>query len=173
MCSARLVVVMVLAIGCAAPFARGDDLNDLTRDLPLRIQDARPTEKGQLQLQGTARWERTDTGEDRTTLQPQLQYGLIDDVQLQLQAPYYVGDADRGGSGDVQLGAQWRFLKDDGKRPSIALAGQLIFPTGVGSDGLDTELEFDLTKGIGGDDDAAHRVHLNLIWDHNSVASSD
>jgi hypothetical protein len=170
----RWLIVLAAGTFSITSLSWAGDINDLTRDLPLRMQDARPTDKGELQLQGTARWERTDAGQDRTLLQPQLQYGLTDDLQLQVQAPFYAGDADRSGSGDVQLAAQYRLVRDDGRlRPSVALAAQLTAPTGVGSDGLDTQLELDLSKGIRGDDNADLRAHLNLLWDRNAAAASD
>lgn len=172
----RATAILIVLLGLAVTRLARADVSDLNRDLPLRVQDTRPAEKGQWQLQDISRWENTDAHEDRLTLQPQVQYGATENLQLQLQAPFYLGDADRRGSGDVQLGALYRFLTDDGSRPSIAIAGQLIAPTGVGSDGLDTELELDLSKGLGGgsnDDNARHRVHLNLVWDHNSIPARD
>ena len=45
-------------------------------------------------------------------------------------------------------------------------------PTGVGSDGLDTELRFLLTKTIS-QADSQDRLHLNFEWGHNAAAEAD
>jgi len=155
-----------------APAARASDVHDLQRGLPLEVEDTTTTEEGSFQVQASARYERTNEGEDQLTVEPQLQYGLLPNLHVELSYPIIAGDADRSGSGDVTAAVLYNFLQEENARPALAVKAQVELPTGVGSDGVDTDLRFLLTKTLS-ENESQDRVHLNVDWIHNAAADSD
>jgi hypothetical protein len=155
-----------------APAARASDVHDLQRGLPLEVEDTTTTEEGSFQVQASARYERTNEGEDQLTVEPQLQYGLLPNLHVELSYPIIAGDADRSGSGDVTAAVLYNFLQEENARPALAVKAQVELPTGVGSDGVDTDLRLLLTKTIN-EGESQDRVHLNAGWMHNAAADSD
>jgi hypothetical protein len=162
---------LLLAAALTAP-ARAGDAYNLEMGLPLTVIDTAPGTGIQFQL--FARYDRTSQNQDQTLLAPQLQWGFAKDWHLEVQSPFLIGDADRTGSGDIQVGLFWNFFKEpqNSPLPSLAVHGLLIAPTGVGSDGLDTELELVATKTLTGGP-SQDELHANVRWDHNSIPSSD
>jgi hypothetical protein len=161
----------------AAPPAHADPQN-LNRDLPLSFEDATPIEQGKTDAQVSARWESAENGDDLLTIEPQVQFGVAKDMQLGVSVPLIAGEGDRSGSGDLETELIWNFMKGDESTPSLALLAGVILPTGHSNDGLDTRLGLLLSKGIKGgtsadNESGEHRVHLNVIWDHNSAERSD
>jgi hypothetical protein len=168
----HLSIVLCLAAFSATALAQ--NLHNLERGLPLEIEDTLATDPGQFQLQAFVRYDHTRENQDQTTLQPQIQYGLAEGLHVQAQSSFLVGDADRTGSGDLQLGLLYNFLKEppSGPLPSLAVTALVVAPTGVGSDGLDTELSLIATKSLTAAP-SEDRIHLNLRWYHNSVPAHD
>jgi hypothetical protein len=167
--SAGAAVVAAMAV---APRASASDVHDLQRNLPLEVEDTTPAEEGSLQFQTSARYEHTNDDQDRLTIEPQFQYGLLPHVHVELSYPVIAGDADRTGSGDVTAAVLYNFLQEENSRPAMAVKAQVELPTGVGSDGLDTDLRFLLTKTLN-ENESQDRVHLNVGWIHNAAAASD
>jgi len=74
-----------------------------------------------------------------------LRYGLSDRLELRLGAPIYTetrlsfgpSHASDGGYGDLEVGAKWHLLDNQGGRPSLALIPSVIVPTG--QDGFSAE----------------------------------
>jgi len=163
---------MTMAAMAFAPAARASDVHDLQRNLPLEVEDTTATEEGSLQVQASARYERTHDGEDQLTVEPQLQYGLVPNVHVELSYPIIAGDADRTGSGDVTAAVFYNFLQEENARPALAVKAQVDLPTGVGSDGVDTDLRFLLTKTLT-ENESQDRMHLNVDWIHNAAADND
>src|SRR4051794_31333329 len=87
----------LLAALALAPAASASDVHDLQRNLPLEVEDTITTDPGSLQVQASARYERTHEGEDQLTLEPQLQYGVLPNLHVELSYPVIAGDADRSG----------------------------------------------------------------------------
>jgi hypothetical protein len=169
----RALLPSALCLAAAfAPAARASDVHDLQRNLPLEVEDTVTTEPGTLQAQASARYEHTSEDQDRLTVEPQLQYGVLPNLHVELSYPVIAGDADRGGSGDFTFGALYTFLQEENARPSMAVKAQVELPTGVGGDGVDTDLRFLLTKTIN-EGESQDRVHLNVGWIHNAAADSD
>lgn len=67
-----------------------------------------------------------------------LRFGVTDDLELRLGAPIFTdvrgefaGDSTSdSGYGDLEVGAKWHLLDNDGSRPSFALIPTVILPTG-------------------------------------------
>lgn len=158
----KLVVVLVAVFpalfSLSAP-ARGD-VNDLNSLLPLRVEDATVTQKNYIELQTIQEYERSSEGESEGLTLPTLQYGLAGHSQLELQVPIRQGSGSRDGSGDIEF--RWLYSPI---RDRVGLAAEASFPTGKDSQGVDPRFELLLSQPVGGD---AHRIHLNLLWDHNT-----
>jgi hypothetical protein len=165
------VVYGIAVLAALATAARASDVHDLQRNLPLEVEDTTTAEQGNLQVQASARYERTNDGEDQLTVEPQVQYGVLPNLHIELSYPVIAGDADRGGSGDVTAAAVYNFLREENARPALAVKAQAELPTGVGSDGVDTDLRLLLTKTID-DGESQDRLHLNAGWIHNAAADS-
>ena len=168
---ACVTAALLAALG-RAPAAHASDVHDLQRNLPLEVEDTTTTEEGSAQVQASARYERTSEGEDQLTVEPQLQYGLLPNLHVELSYPIIAGDADRSGSGDFTVAALYNFLQEENARPAMAVKAEVEFPTGVGSDGVDTDLRFLLTKTVN-EGQSQDRVHLNVGWAHNAAADGD
>ena len=165
-------IVVPAALLWPAPSAHGQtDHTNLEEGLPVRVEDAYPTAFRNRELQLRVGWERTDEGQDRGTLEPRLEFGIAPNWQLKLGAPFNVGDADRRGSGDLQIGALYNFNQESLSLPAFALSGKLDIPTGEDSEGVDTTLKFIMTRTV--DDANLGRFHLNLEWGHNFSALDD
>lgn len=151
----------------------GDDVNTrykLDPDFPSRIEDAYPVKFGDAYIKYTSRYGRQRSGTDRTTATPEVAAGIAPNVDLHISESYYIGDADHTGSGDTNINSQWMFLEEKQGEwwPALAVEGTVLLPTGRESEGLDTGLQFLLTKTL---DWGPHfdEVHLNVQWNHNFI----
>jgi hypothetical protein len=84
----------------------------------------------------------SDSGEVRSTsLVGLLRFGVSDDLELRLGAPLFtevsVDGSSDGGSGDLEVGAKWHLLDNEGARPSFALIPSVTLP--VGEQGFSAE----------------------------------
>src|SRR4051794_7860433 len=117
----RALLALSLPLLLMSSAARAGDVHEFSSDFPLQMQDALPTQQGTVQLQGTMRYENTEQHQDRLLLEPQVQWGFAKDWQLQLAVPILAGDADKTGSGDMQVSVLWNFLNESGPLPDSPL----------------------------------------------------
>lgn len=169
----RIAILLLAAAWFAAvPAAHAQtDHTNLEEGLPTRLEDAYPTAFRNRELQLRLGWERNDEGQDRGTLEPRLEFGIAPNAQLKVGAPFYLGDADRRGSGDIQIEGLYNFNQESLSLPAFALAGGIDIPSGEDSEGVDTTLKFIMTKTV--DDANLGRLHVNLEWGHNFSAQDD
>lgn len=168
--SLGFLCVVVLVFGMV-PSASAADHSNLEEGLPTHVEDAYPVAYRSREVQALFSYERTDESEDRLTIEPRLEVGVWRNAQVTLRAPFYAGNADRSGSGDIGLGALYNFNTETLVLPAFAVAGEAEFPSGKNSRGVDTTLKFIFTKSI--TSSGLDRVHLNLAWKHNSSAEAD
>src|SRR5215212_2616341 len=163
---AAFAVALVLALW--PTMAAGQSVHNLERGLPVEVMDTSPTDTGKIQVQGSATNETSDTSPDRFSLQPNVQWGFAENAHLLLYSTYYIGDESvQSGSGDIYVGMLYNFLAEGQWSPGVAVQGELVTPTGVGRDGLDTALTLVSSKQIT-KESSEDRIHFNLRWDHNS-----
>lgn len=86
----------------------------------------------------------------------QVNYGLMDGLQLSAAMPAVLGEGMVRGNGDITLAALWAFLAEEGNMPSMAVGVGLKVPTGEGFTGWDGTIIAAVTKTFG-----QARVHLN------------
>jgi hypothetical protein len=163
-----LAVAILVAV---AAVVRADDY-EIDSDFPLRVEDATPTDYGEVDVQVSTTYEHTRHGRDLVNVGPRLKWGALPDLDVQVQTPILAGDADRTGSRDLQLRSQWRFLHERGLLPALAVQGELDAPTGVDSVGLDTVLEGIATKTISAEP-ARDELHLDAYWYHAGAPHMD
>jgi hypothetical protein len=165
----RLAAVAAVALWPLT--AAAQSVHNLERNLPIEVQDTAVTDTGKVQIQGAAVNENS-AETHKLTLEPNIQWGFAENAHLFIYQPNYIGsESVRSGSGDIHVGMLYNFLAEGPIIPSLALSGEVVAPTGVGSDGLDWALEFIADKQIT-KESSEDRLHLNIRWDHNSVPAS-
>lgn len=156
---------------CVEPVHAADHLN-LEEGLPTDVEDAYPIDYLGREIQGQFRYERANGGKDRFVLDPRIEYGFIRNAQISISAPFYLGNADRTGSGNIRLTGLYNFNQESLSIPAFAISARTEFPTGVDSAGVDTELKLIMTKTIG-NGGSLDRIHLNASWLHNFDPQGD
>lgn len=69
-------------------------------------------------------------GRESTSLVGLVRYGVGDRLELRLGAPVYTRTREESGFGDLEVGAKWHLLDNQGARPAFALIPSVILPTG-------------------------------------------
>lgn len=162
------VLALAFACGLAGWSARAADHLNLDRGLPTQVEDAYPTAFRNREVQGTFRYDRTRDDKDRFELAPRLELGIAPNTQLSIDAPFYLGNAEKTGSGNVRAEALYNFNTEGIYLPAFAAAAEAEFPSGRDSRGVDTRAEFILTKSI--TRTGLDRIHFNAAWLHNAGA---
>lgn len=161
-----IVALMLLAATAVSAFA--SDHTNLEENLPTELEDAYPIKFLSREIQGVIRYAEEDGGASRWLYQPVVEIGILPNTQLNVSGTVYSGNADRKGSGDVSAGLLYNFNTESALIPATALAVKADFPTGKGSNGVDVTTKLIMSKMPFARTTLLHRVHLNLIWKHNS-----
>lgn len=171
-----LSVVILLGIWTIMTFYSpvfAADHSNLEEGLPTEIEDAYPTSYLNREMQGVFRYERTEGGEDRFVFQPRFEYGFARNWQLSVSSLLLAGDADRTGSGDIHLGVLYNFNTEAVYIPAFAAALEADLPSGKDSAGIDTTVKLIASKMPFPRSYLLHRMHLNVLWTHNSGRRED
>lgn len=163
-------VAFWLAVFGAADAWAADHIN-LEEGLPLQVEDAYPIAYRGREIQSSFRYDRTRNDENRLALVPQLELGILPNTELSIEAPFYVGNADRTGSGDIHLTGLYNFNTESIVLPALALEAEGVIPTGKDNHGFDTGLKFIATKSI--TKMGTDRIHLNVEWERNAGRLND
>ncbi|MFO7595034.1 MAG: transporter [Desulfocurvibacter africanus] len=169
----RMSLCGVLCVGLLASvplLAWGQDY-DLDENFPLRMEDAEVVGKGNITFQGSFAYELGEDGEDLFELEPALQYGPLERLELELASPFLLGNADDRGSGDITASALYKLTEAGRWAPSVAVKGSLTFPSGEDSRGVDPSLKLLASWHL--DESGAHRVHVNGTWTRNFEPYAD
>jgi hypothetical protein len=166
----RLLGGFIIAglLPASVAFAQSDQLN-LENNFGVQLEDAYATEYGNREFQTYARFTRDNQGRHVTTLAPALEFGPFRNTQISVAAPFRLGNGDRTGSGNVQVSALYSFNTEGLVLPAIALAGQVEFPTGLDSKGVDYTLRFAATKTI---TQGIDRLHVNVRYTRNAMPTT-
>jgi hypothetical protein len=160
-----------LTAGLCAAAASAQSIHNLERNLPLEVSDTSVTDTGKVSLQGAAVNETSETS-DRFTLQPSLQWGFAENAHLLAYSQWYIADdpSQESGSGDTFVGMLYNFFAEGRFVPSLAIQGELVAPTGKGSEAVDTAVTFLATKQVTSQP-SEDRLHFNFRWDRNNLPS--
>lgn len=151
------ILVMIIFLSLPS-ISNSADIKNLSEKFPVSITDALPADEGELQAQLSVDYENDD--DDRYLVTPDIEYGLTKDLQVELGTEAIYGTPERSGSGDVTIGAHYKLPVE---LLHLAVKGTLITPTGIDSNGLDSELGLLSTLELG----TTLRTHLDLRWLQN------
>ncbi|HEU4503887.1 MAG TPA: transporter [Nitrospira sp.] len=136
------------------------DHDNLDPNRPIAIEDAYVIPKGEIGVEGGVTFNDRKEGKERFGFQPQIIYGALDNVQLEIMTglvtePTSVVGDDK--SGDLSVGVLYNLNTETIDLPAFAVRAELGFPTGVNSKGVDTELTGVMTRSFG-----RWRTHVNI-----------
>lgn len=163
-----LLAAMAMAV-CGA--ARGADHMNLEEGFPTHLEDAYPIAYRGREMQARVGYERTDGNETKLTLEPAAEIGFAPNAQGKIVAPFFVGDADKRGSGALGVEAFYNFNTEGLLCPAFAVSARADLPTGRHTAGFDTTLKLIATKSIS--KTGSDRLHLNVAWARNAGAFAD
>lgn len=158
-CSSRLrgaLTIVALATTVARP-TNGQQ--------PFETETARLPRRGELQLSATYEYQRSGEGTEHA-LPFAVEYGVTDRVALLVEPVVYTSIRARAGTsatglGDLETTLQYLAWPERGRRPGIALAGEVKFPTAhnasIGTGRADFTPYLIVTKAVFGLD-----VHANV-----------
>lgn len=136
------------------------DHDNLDPNRPIAIEDAYVIPKGEIGVEAGMTFNDRKEGKGRLGLQPQIIYGVFDNMQLEIMTGFQteprtvVGD-DK--SGDLSIAALYNLNTETIAVPAFAARVEVGLPTGVQSRGVDTELTGVMTRSFG-----RWRTHLNV-----------
>ncbi len=154
------VRLLILCGAVVTPSVATDHFN-LESRIPVTIEDIEPIERGGVELQGFGtflRMRQKNIGQAA----PRLALGILDNTQLEIAAPFLLGQGAAIGNGDVQVSMLRKFwdAPPEKWRPGFALEADVTLPTGTRKRGLANRTDAGLTallkKQIAG-----HSFHLN------------
>lgn len=162
-----LVLALQAITSLGATQALASDHWNLEEELPTEVEDAYASDYLKPELQSLFRYERLTAHQERFVLSPRFLYGFARDWQAKVLTPFLLGSADKTGSGNLGFEVFNNFKHESHYFPALALAIGADLPTGRQNNGIDTSVKFIGTKALG-ETYLDHRLHLNLIWDHNA-----
>lgn len=160
--AARTLLALAAAWGAGAT-ARAEEGLRPGAGSPFAVRDAFVQPLGELNLQGILGYARGRGGTDATRINPSLKYGIGNGLELRLGGAYTFGDSASADLGEVTTGVRWRIFDQEGWRPTMALLGQVSFPSGPGDQGTTTEL-MAIASRVTGRGPGHWGLHLNAGW---------
>ena len=152
----RGVAGAVAALLFSNALAWAADHRNLEEGNPTQIEDAAVIAYRSIELQPVFTYEKDGERGEIFLLEPEVNWGLMKNAQLELRVPVFVGVGDRTGSGDIELEALYNFNVETQFLPATAFRVGFAFPTGKDSSGVHTIVKAILTKGL-----RRGRFHLN------------
>lgn len=157
--------VLAVLTALAGPASAHDHLN-LEHGVPLEVEDAYVSSYGARELLGSFRYDRTEDGKNRVTLEPRLELGFWPDWQASVASPFLTGSAERAGSGRLETELVHNFNSEGLWLPALSAGGAVELPTGLENHGFDSALRALATKTLSRGT-LLQRLHLNASWHHN------
>ncbi len=128
------------------------DHDNLDPNRPVQLEDAYPIPHGEIGVEGGVRVNDRRAGSTQLIYQPQILYGAFMNTQIEIQSDIFTDPHTLRGtnqSGDLRLGVLYNFNTETLLWPALAVRVEGIFPTGVRSQGVDTQLTGILTRSFG------------------------
>jgi hypothetical protein len=149
--------------------ARAVDHNNLDEGRPLRLEDAYPIAYGELAAETGVRFNLNRRTDDRFAFPLEVLYGAYWNLQVGVGStpatePRTIDEPEK--SGDLRTFALYNFNQETLRLPAFAMKLNLDFPSGVRSQGVDTELKGIVTRSF-----AQFRTHLNVGYEFIGAAS--
>ena len=151
---ALFVGIVVCVVAGPAPTLAQD--RSLSRDFPLRLDDAFPTATGEAAARASVRAVVPQHGANRADGPVTLEVGVARRTQLSLTT-LWSSEPDVANAGDVSLAGRYQLWVQEGLLPNLATQLEVTAPTGVGSRAWTLELEGLATRAV----DTNLYVHFN------------
>lgn len=135
----------------------------------LTTETAIPTKRGTYRLEGGLAFSRLSENEKEAVLKGNLRYGLIHNLEFDLEIPYLfveTGGNNKNRPGDISLNTKIRFLKGRAASP-LSVAGQMLikFPTAGRKDDFKTSGVVDVGfRAIASKSFLPLTAHINLAY---------
>ena len=150
------------------------DPQALSTNVPVQTQDALAVRTGTLELQGVGVYTRDDhnsKGRDLLNLSPTLKLGAAKGLQLDISAPYSVGDQSGANQGSGGFDVFYNFNDPTPSFPALAVQAGYQLPYGAGHHTRNISCAERRRSGLALNDKSP-RLHLNLSWTHATTPSS-
>jgi hypothetical protein len=150
------------------------DPQSLSTNVPVQTQDALVVRTGALELQGVGVYTRDDhnsSGRNLLNLSPTLKVGAAKGLQLDVSAPYSVGDQSGANQGSEGFDFIYNFNRPTPTFPALAVQAGYQLPYGAGHHTSQYFVRALATQWLG-PNDKSPRLHLNLNWTHSTTPSS-
>ncbi|MBA2252855.1 MAG: hypothetical protein H0W13_09160 [Nitrospirales bacterium] len=139
--------------------AEAIDHDNLDPNRPIQIEDAYVIPKGEIGLEGGLVFNDRRQGTSRFGFQPQIIYGAFANTQIEIMTnvltdPRSVVGSEK--SGDLRVAALYNFNTETLSLPAFAGRVEVGLPTGVNSQGVNTEVDGVMTRTFG-----QWRAHVN------------
>lgn len=166
--------VALSVLGTAGPAAAQTDYYNTDAGRPVRIEDAYPVERYAFEAQvAPLRMERGDAGGYHWEFEPELAYGILPHMQLELGLPLVLLDAadDRGrfGVAGIHLSALYNLNTETRTLPALAIAGSAALPVGA----FAPDRVYPTVKGIATRTFRFARFHVNGEYTFGDAPAAD
>src|ERR1700704_2703322 len=100
---------------------------------PLETETARPPQKGAFEVQAAFEYQTSKEGTERA-LPFAFEYGITDRLSLMAEPVFYTAIRPKKGTratgiGDLEITLSYLFAREKGRRPALAVAGEVKVPT--------------------------------------------
>jgi len=110
-------------------------------DGPVFLRSADPEPPGELAFKNIFEYSHfrrhANADRDEYVYETEFEYGLVENHELIIEAPWQLGDGRVQGNGDITLGWHWRLWEEEGLLPAFAMRNYIRVPSGVDSSGVD------------------------------------
>lgn len=162
-----LLCASVSAAQAAGP--QTGDPQGLSTFVPVQTEDALVVNPGVFELQGYSLFTHdhfNKAGSNLLELNPTIKFGPVRHVQLDISAPYNVGNQSTANQGNASINGIYQFTDPGPLVPALAAqAGYQFFNYGPGRASDQYFVRGLATKWLGSDNKAP-RLHLNVDWTH-------
>jgi hypothetical protein len=172
-----LAALLVLFSGAAFAADKPDnkainDVVDVANGLPITIDDAGTQEYGTWSSQFATHYLRNVDGKNSLFIDPELQYGLMKNVEISVDMPYTLEMIDGSHGDNVTATVKYNFLEEGDGIPALTIQEAFGLPTADDAAGTDLTTSFLLTKHI-----LPHygvtAVYFNANWTRFGAIDSD
>jgi len=165
-----LVTAMLLGVRSVPALA---DPQAMSGNVPVPAQDALVVRTGTLEFQGTGVYtndNHNSKGSSLLALTPTLKLGPFRHVQIDISAPYSVGNQSSASQGGQAIDAYYQFTDPSPVFPALAVQAGYSVPYGPGRRTNQYFVRGLATQWLGSSE-RSPRLHLNLNWTRQTTPS--
>lgn len=161
-------------VGLALAASGGAALADPQGVTPVQLEEAVAVRPGTIELQAGSRYtldRYNSAGDHLATFYPRVKVGVVGGLELDLAAPYRIGNQSGGNAGNGSVAVLYDFDNQTKYIPRLAARVSYLPSFGSGGDTQQYVVQGAATKWLGATE-RAPRLYLNLVWNHLAQRSS-